>query len=90
MLNYIVGEPIREDLSRKWWDSYSSRLALQEIAESLEIRVATTDDRGAESERGNVGSAFNRIVCVHVATYTVRAGRLDLYEVISKCTSQAR
>lgn len=41
-LNYLVGEAVGENLSRKGWNVNPCRLALKNIAECLKVGVAPT------------------------------------------------
>ena len=73
MLNYIIAKPIREDLSWQRGDCDSRRLALQNVAEVLEVGIASADGGMAQLEGGDVGSAEDLVVGVHVSAHAVGA-----------------
>lgn len=53
-LDDLVGEAVREDLAGERRDVHARRLALEDVPEGLEVRVAPPDDRVAQLERGDV------------------------------------
>lgn len=67
MLNDIVTETIRENLARQRGNRDARALALQNVAEILEVRVAATDDGVAELEGGDVGARVDFVGGVHCA-----------------------
>lgn len=70
----VVAEPVGEYLARQRGDGDSRALALQDIAEILEIGVAAAYDRVLQLEGGDVGSADDLVGGVHVARGTVGLG----------------
>jgi len=78
MLNHIVTEAIGEDLARQRRDRNARRLALENVAEVLEVGISPAHTAVAELERGDVGAAQDLVVCVHVAAHAVGAGVPDL------------
>jgi hypothetical protein len=73
MLNDVVRETVGKYLSRERRNGHTGRLALQDITEVFEIRVAAPDTTMAEFKGGDIGSAKNLVVCVHVAAHAVSA-----------------
>jgi len=73
MLNHIIAKPVREDLSWQRRNRDSRRLALQNVAEVLEVGIASADRGMAQLESGDVGSAEYLVVGVHVAAHAVGA-----------------
>jgi len=53
-LDDLVREAVGEDLSGERRDVHSRRLALENIAEGLKVRVASTHERVSQFERGDV------------------------------------
>lgn len=84
MLNNVITEPVRKDLSRQRRNRNTCTLPLENIAEVLKVRVASAHNAVVELEGGNVGSAHNLVVGVHVAAHAVRAWVLyfNLEEVL--------
>jgi len=66
MLDHIVGESVCENLAGQWWDCNPSALALQYIAEVLEVRVSAPDNRIAQFEGWDVCSRVDFVRGVHV------------------------
>lgn len=58
-LDDLVREAVREDLAGKGRDVHARGLALEDVAEGLEVRVAAAHDRVAELERGDVRLAWD-------------------------------
>lgn len=85
-LNNIVAEAIRKDLAWKRGDGDPGALALEDVAEVLEVGVAAAHARLAQLEGGDVGAAQDLVVGVHVAADAVGAGvaHLDLKEVLGR------
>lgn len=81
MLNHIVTEAIGEHFAWQWRNSNSRTLTFKNIAKVLEIRIAPTDTGMAQLESGDVCSANNFVVGVHVAAHAVGAWILDLVGV---------
>lgn len=67
VLNDVVAESVGEYFTRQWGDSHACALALQDIAEILEIGVPAAHDRVLQLEGGDVGSADDLVGGVHVA-----------------------
>ena len=82
--NNVVGEPISEDLPREGWDGDAGTLALEYVAEVLEVAVAATNAALAQLEGGYVGAADDLVVGIHAARGAVgtRVPDLDLEEVL--------
>lgn len=80
VLDHIITEAISEDLARQRGDGDAGRLALEDVAEVLEVGVAPTDGAVSELEGGDVGAADDLVVGVHAAAHAVRAWILDLEE----------
>lgn len=78
VFNHIVAEAVREHLARQRRDSDARRLALEDVAEVLEVGVAAADGRLAQLEGRDVGPAEDLVVGVHVAAHTVGAWVADL------------
>ena len=74
VLDDVVAEPVGEHLARQWGNGDSRALALQDIAEILEIGVAAANDRVLQLEGGDVGSADDLVGGVHVAGGAVGLG----------------
>lgn len=51
----FIREPIGEDFAGERGDVNTSGFALENIAESFEIAVSSTDKRMSELERGDIG-----------------------------------
>jgi len=79
MLNHIITEAVGEDLSRQRWDRNARTLPLEDIAEVLEVRIASAHTAVTELEGWYVGAAYNLVVCVHITAHTVRARVPDFY-----------
>lgn len=78
MLNHIVAEAVREHLAWQRGDGDARTLALQDVAEVFEVRVAAAHAAMAQLEGGDVGATYDLVVCVHAPTYAVCARVLDL------------
>ena len=78
MFDNIITEPIRKHLPWKWRDRDARRLSLEHVAEVFEIGVATAHDGVLQLEGGDVGSAYDLVVCVHAAPNAVSLGVFDL------------
>lgn len=78
MLNHIVAEPVRKHLPRQRRNRHPRALPLQNVAEVLKIRVAAAHAAVQQLERGDVGSADDFVVRVHVARRAVGLWILDL------------
>ncbi len=85
MLNHIITKSIREHFARQWWDRNAGALSLQNITEVLEVRVASAHNAMVELEGGNVGSAHDLVVGVHVAANAMRTRVFYLRRGISRC-----
>ena len=85
MLNNIVTKPVCKNLSRQRRNGHTSALPLQNIAEVLEVRVASADNAMVELEGGDIGSAHDLVVGVHVAAHAMCAWVLDLRWGFSRC-----
>ena len=85
MLNNIITKAIRKNLSRQRWNGHTSALSLQNIAEVLEVRVASADNAMVQLEGRDVGSTHDLVVGVHVAAHAMRAWVLDLRWGVSRC-----
>ncbi len=79
MLNHIVTKSIGKHLAWQRRNRNPRALPLQDIAEVLEIRIASADGRLAQLEGRNVGSANDLVVGVHVPTHAVGSWVLDLW-----------
>jgi len=78
MLNNIVAKAIRKHLPRQRRNRNSSALPLENIAEVLKVRVTSAHNAMVELERGDVGSADDLVVGVHVAAHAMRTWVLHL------------
>lgn len=78
VLDDIVTKAIREDLARQGWDCHTRALPLEDVAEVFEVRIAPAHAAVAELEGGDVGAAYDLVVCVHVAAHSVGARVFDL------------
>lgn len=78
MLNHIITESIREDLSGQWWNRDPCRLPLQDIAKVFKVRVAPPYTAVAELEGGNIGATYDLVVGVHIAAHPMGAWILYL------------
>ena len=67
VLNDIVAESIRKNFAWQWRYGDSSALALQYVSEVFEIGISPTDRAMFELESGNICTADDFIVRVHVA-----------------------
>ena len=56
-----VVELVEVDLARQRGDGHARRLALQDVAEVLKVRVAAAHGRGAQLERGDVGRQGDQV-----------------------------
>ena len=65
MLNYIVTEPVRENLARQRRYRDPRGLSLQDVTEVFEVGVASAHGRVLELEGGDVGAADDLVVGVH-------------------------
>ena len=81
VLDDVVGEAVREDLARQRRDGDAGGLALEDVAEVLEVGVAPADGRGAQLEGGDVGAHDDLVRRVHVAACAVGLGVFDLFAV---------
>jgi len=80
VLDHIVAEAIRKDLSGQGWDRDPRALPLKYVAEVFKVRVAAAHAGLPQFEGGDVGLAEDLVVRVHGAADTVRAWVLDLAE----------
>ena len=78
MLDHVVTEPVCEHLAGQRGNGDAGGLALQDVAEVLEVGVPATDDAVFELEGGDVGAADNLVGGVHLAGCAVGLGVLDL------------
>ena len=78
MLNNIVTKSIRKHLPRQRRNRNSSALPLENIAKVLKVRVTSAHNAMVELEGGDVGSADDLVVGVHVAAHAVRTWVLHL------------
>lgn len=67
MLDDVVAEAVRKDLSRQRRDGDARALALQDVAEILKVGVASPHAAVLQLEGGDVGPADNLVVGVHGA-----------------------
>lgn len=74
----IVAEAVGEDLSGQRRNSDTGALALENVAEVLEVGVSTTDAALTELEGGNVCAAEDLVVCVHVTAHAMCSWVADL------------
>jgi len=80
VLDHIVAEAIRKDLSGQGWDRDPRALPLKYVTEVFKVRVAAAHAGLPQFEGGDVGLAEDLVVRVHGAADTVRAWVLDLAE----------
>ena len=73
MLNHIITKPICKDLAGQRGNRDSRRLAFKNIAEVLEVGIAPADGGMAQLEGGDVGSAEDLVVGIHVTTHAMGA-----------------
>lgn len=79
VLDDVVAESVGENLSGERGDRDARALALQDIAEILEIGVPAAHDGVFQFEGGDVGSAHNLVRRVHVARCAVSLRVADFY-----------
>lgn len=72
-LDDVVAEAVGEDLSRQGGDGDAGALALEDVAEVLEVGVPAADAALAQLEGGDVGAADDLVVGVHGAPDAVRS-----------------
>lgn len=72
-LDDVVAEAVRKHLAGQGRDGDARRLALENVAKVLKVRVSPADGALAQLEGGNVGAAENLVVCVHGAADAVGA-----------------
>lgn len=82
----VVGEAVGEDLAGERGDGDAGALALEDVAEVLEVAVAPAHAALAQLEGGDVGAAHDLVVGVHVPRRPVRPRlpHLDLQEVLRR------
>jgi hypothetical protein len=81
MLDYIVRKTVREDFAWQRWYCHSCRLSLENVAEVLEIAIASADYAVAEFESWDICARVDLVGCVHVARRrAVRLRVLDLFQ----------
>lgn len=80
VLDDVVTEPVGENLPGERGYSDARALALQDIAEILEIGVSAAHDGVFQFEGGDVGPAHNLVRRVHVARCAMRLGVADLLQ----------
>lgn len=67
MLNHIIAEPVREHFSWERRNGDARGLALEDVAEVLEVGVSAADDGVPELESGDVGAGVDLVGGVHAA-----------------------
>jgi hypothetical protein len=79
-LDDVVAEAVGEDLTGQGRDGDAGGLALEDVAEVLEVGVAAADGALAQLEGRDVGAADNLVVGVHGAAHAVssRIANLNL------------
>lgn len=80
VLNDVVAEPVGENLPGERGYRDARALALQDIAEILEVGVPAAHDGVFQFEGGDVGPAHNLVRRVHVARCAVGLGVADLLQ----------
>jgi len=85
MLNHIITETVRKYLARQRWNRNARTLPLEDVTEVFEVRVPSAHDAMVELEGGDIGSADDLVVGVHVAAHAVRAWVLYLRWGVSRC-----
>jgi len=85
MLNNIITKSIRKYLSRQRWNRNAGTLPLETITEVLKVRVTSAHNTVVELESGDVGSAYDLVVGVHIAAHAMRARVLYLRWDVSRC-----
>ena len=78
VLDDVVAEAVRKDLAGQRGDGDARALALEDVAEVLEVRVAAAHDRVLQLEGGDVGAADDLVRGVHVPRRAVGLGVADL------------
>lgn len=78
MLDDIVAEAVGEDLAWQRRDCDPGRLALENIAEVLKVGVAPAHTTMSQLKGGDICSADDLVVGIHIAAHTVRTRILDL------------
>lgn len=78
MLNHIITEPIRKYLSRQGRNGHASSLPLENVTEVFKIGVAAPHSTVLEFEGGDVCSAYNLIVGIHISRRPMRHRVFDL------------
>lgn len=79
VLDDVVGEAVGEDLARQGGDGDAGGLALEDVAEGLEVRVAPAHRRLLELEGWDVGLHADLVGRVHAAAGAVGLGVADLF-----------
>lgn len=78
-LDNVIGEAVGEDLAGERGDGHARTLALEDVAEVLEVAVAPAHRRLPKLESGDVGPAHDLVVRVHITRRAVRARVADLF-----------
>lgn len=78
ILNDVVVEAIGKDLARQRRNCDTGAFPFEDIAEILEIRVPSPYGTLAQLEGGDVGTAEDLVVGIHVPAHTVRLWISDL------------
>jgi hypothetical protein len=78
VLDHVVGEAVCQDLARQRRDGDARRLALEDVAEGLELVVSAAHRRRLELEGGDVGAHYDLVGGVHAAPDTCKSQRLLL------------
>lgn len=61
VLDHVIGEAVREDLSGQRWNGDPRALALQDVAKVLKVRITTADHGVAQFEGRDIGSSVDLI-----------------------------
>jgi hypothetical protein len=78
VLDYVVTEAVGEDLAGERRDGDAGGLALEDVAEVLEVGIAPPHAAVSQLEGGDVGPADDLVVRVHAAAHAVGARIFDL------------
>lgn len=80
MFNHIIAKAVGEYLPGQRRYGNTRRLSLKNVAEVLEVRVSPAHAAMSQLERGDIGSAEDLIVGIHIAAHAMRARVLDLID----------
>jgi hypothetical protein len=71
VFNHIIAESVCEYLSRQGRNGDSRRFTLQDIAKVFKVGITSAYVAMSQFESGDICSAYNLVICVHVAAHSV-------------------